>query len=206
MSSTEPRLEAGEYAVLVEQAPILIWRAGTSGLCDYFNQRWLDFTGRSMAQEYGNGWAEGVHPEDLQRCLDIYTDHFNRRALFEMEYRLRRHDGAWRWIFDRGAPMYGPDGAFAGFIGSCTDITDRVETQAALDEALASQIRTLQGLLPLCMFCKKIKNDDGYWEALEHYVREHSDADFSHGLCPDCFPAYMAQIQAEAADSQKNRH
>lgn len=194
----EPRLAAHEYAVLVEQSPILIWRARTDGLCDYFNERWLAFTGRSMAQEFGNGWAEGVHPDDLQRCLDIYLDHFGRRAIFEMEYRLRRHDGAWRWIFDRGVPMYETDGAFAGYIGSCTDITERVEAQQALAEAQAAQIRTLQGLLPLCMFCKKVKNNDGYWEVLETYVREHSDADFSHGLCPECYPNYVARIQAEA--------
>lgn len=198
MPFVEPVLEPSEYAVLVEQAPILIWRAGTDGLCNYFNSRWLAFTGRSMAQESGNGWAEGVHPEDLQRCLDIFLDHLGRRAAFEMEYRLRRHDGAWRWISDRGTPMFGPDGAFGGFIGSCTDITDRVEAQEALAAAQATRIRTLQGLLPICMYCKKIKNDDGYWEVLEKYVRDNSEADFSHGLCPDCFPAYVARLQEEA--------
>ena len=203
MSLTEPRLALEEYAVLVEQSPILIWRAGTDGLCDYFNQRWLEFTGRSMEQEYGNGWAEGVHPEDLQRCLEIYLDHFHRQAIFEMEYRLRRHDGAWRWIFDRGAPMYGADGEFAGFIGSCTDVTERVEAQAALAAAQAAQIRTLHGLLPICMFCKKIKNDQGYWEVLEHYIHEHSEADFSHGLCPDCFPTYLSRMTVEAKTSGK---
>ncbi|NTV76334.1 MAG: PAS domain-containing protein [Holophaga sp.] len=135
---------------------------------------------------------------DLQRCLDIYLDHLGRRAVFEMEYRLRRHDGAWRWISDRGTPMFGPDGAFGGFIGSCTDITDRVEAQEALAAAQATRIRTLQGLLPICMYCKKIKNDDGYWEVLEKYVRDNSEADFSHGLCPDCFPTYVARLQEEA--------
>jgi hypothetical protein len=124
-----------------------------------------------------------------------------------MEYRLRRHDGAWRWIFDRGVPKYEADGQFAGYIGSCTDITERVEAQMALAEAQAAEIRTLQGLLPLCMFCKKVKNDDGYWEVLETYVREHSDADFSHGLCPECYPNYVARIQAEAHayQGEKNR-
>jgi len=198
MSPSELRLSREEYAALVEQAPILIWRANTEGLCDYFNQRWLDFTGRSMDQEYGNGWAEGVHPDDLQRCLDIYLDHFGRRVTFEMEYRLRRHDGAWRWIFDRGTPMFGEGNIFLGYIGSCTDVTDRVEAQAALAEAQAMQIQTLQGLLPICMLCKKIKNDQGYWEVLEQYIRDHSHADFSHGLCPDCFPEYTAQMLREA--------
>jgi PAS domain S-box-containing protein len=192
------RLTADEYAALVEQAPILIWRAGTDGLCDYFNQRWLEFTGRTMAQEAGNGWAEGVHPEDLQRCLEIYLDHFQRRLVFEMEYRLRRHDGVWRWIFDRGVPMHALNGEFAGYIGSCTDVTERVEAQQALAEAQAAQIRTLHGLLPICMICKKIKNDEGYWEGLDHYVRDHSDADFSHGLCPECYPDYVTRMKEEA--------
>jgi len=198
----QPRLKSEEYAVLVEQAPILIWRAGTDGLCNYFNQRWLDFTGRSLEQEFGNGWAEGVHAEDLQPCLDTYLDHFGRHATFEMEYRLRRHDGAWRWIFDRGVPMFDEAGRFAGYIGSCTDVTTRVEAQRALAEAQATQIKTLQGLLPLCMFCKKIKKDDGYWQALEEYIHANSDADFSHGICPDCYPAYTANLQAEVAAYQ----
>ena len=196
------RLAPEEYAVLVEQAPIMIWRAGTDGLCDFFNLRWLEFTGRTMDQEAGNGWAEGVHTEDLQHCLDIYLDHFGRRQVFEMEYRLRRHDGAWRWIFDRGVPIFHPDGEFAGYIGSCTDVTERVEAQAALAEANAQKVRTLQGLLPICMMCKKVKNDRGYWGNLENYIREHSDADFSHGLCPECYPAYMEKNMAEARAMQ----
>jgi PAS domain S-box-containing protein len=192
------RLAPEEYAVLVEQAPILIWRAGPDGLCNYFNLRWLEFTGRSMEQEAGNGWAEGGDPEDLQRCLGIYLDPFERRQEFEMEYRLRRHDGAWRWIFDRGVPVFGADAAFTGYIGSCTDITEGVEARRALAEAQAQKIRTLQGLLPVCMLCKKVRNDRGYWENLEIYIREHSEADFSHGLCPECYPAYVAQNLAAA--------
>jgi len=197
MIEGQPRLTPDEYAALVEQAPIMIWRAGTDGLCDYFNQRWLEFTGRTMAQEYGNGWAEGVHSDDFQACLDTYLHHFGLRQTFEMEYRLRRHDGAWRWIFDRGVPMFGSDGAFAGYIGSCTDVTARVEAQAALAEAQAREIQTLQGLLPLCMFCKKIKKDTGAWENLDQYIHERSGTDFSHGVCPDCYPSYTAQLRAE---------
>jgi PAS domain S-box-containing protein len=186
-----------EYASLVEQAPILVWRAGQDGACDYFNARWYAFTGRTPAQEMGHGWAEGVHPDDLQRCLGIYTDHFGRRAIFEMEYRLRRHDGAWRWIFDRGVPFFDPAGGFLGYIGSCVDVTDRVEAQQALVAAREAQIRALHGLLPICMVCKKIKNDTGYWEVLEQYVRGHADVQFSHGLCPDCYPQYMDRVREE---------
>lgn len=190
-------LTAQDYAVLVEQAPIMIWRAGTDSLCDYFNERWLAFTGRTLAQEQGNGWAEGVHPEDLQRCVDYYLDQFNRHSAFEMEYRLRRHDGAWRWILDCGTPILDEDGTFRGYTGSCIDVTERVEAQETLAKAQAKQIRALQSLLPLCMLCKKTKNDQGYWENLDQYIREHSNTDFSHGLCPECYPTYAKQLKEE---------
>ncbi|MDO8142877.1 MAG: diguanylate cyclase [Candidatus Brocadiales bacterium] len=123
-----------EYMILVEQAPIMIWRSDTTTACDYFNERWLVFTGRTMEQEMENGWAEGVHPDDLDRCLKIYLDTFQKREIFEMEYRLRRHDGQYRWIFDRGVPFKGPDGQFAGYIGSCIDVTEKVEAREYLQK------------------------------------------------------------------------
>jgi len=200
MTPLEPILSYIDYAQIVEQAPILIWRAGTDALCNYFNQRWLNFTGRTLEQEIGNGWAEGVHPEDFQGCLDIYLTHFEARKVFEMEYRLRRHDGAWRWIFDRGVPVFDDDGTFMGYIGSCVDVTERVEAQAALAEEREKKIRTLEGLLPICMVCKKIRNDEGYWEVMEQYIHEHSGADFSHGVCPDCLPAYKESFKGPVPD------
>ncbi|GFE62658.1 PAS domain S-box protein [Geobacter sp. AOG2] len=175
-----------EYRILVERAPIMIWRAGTDGLCNYFNQRWLEFTGRNMAQEQGNGWAEGVHPEDLDRCLEIYLDNFGKRLAFEMEYRLKRHDGVYRWILDRGTPFYLDDGEFGGYIGSCIDTTERVEARAAIRQAQESRITRLEGLLPICANCKNIRDDEGYWHNVESYISAHSGADFSHGICPVC--------------------
>ena len=120
-----------EYRLLVEHSPVLIWRAGLDAKCDYFNETWLAFTGRTLEQEMGDGWAEGVHPEDFDRCVKHYLDHFHRRQAFEMEYRLRRHDGEYRWIFDRGAPYADDSGAFAGFIGSCIDVDERRRAQEA---------------------------------------------------------------------------
>jgi len=179
-------LSLDEYKALVEQSPILIWRADTSAECDYFNDRWLEFTGRTFEQENGNGWAEGVHADDLQRCLKIYLDAFGQRQIFEMEYRLRRHDGVYRWIFDRGVPFFQPDGTFAGYIGSCIDVTDKVEAQEALRQAQLAEVNALRGLLPICASCKSIRDDRGYWTEVEVYVGAHSDAHFSHGLCPTC--------------------
>lgn len=117
------------FRVMADVAPVMIWMAGLDKLCNFFNQPWLDFTGRTMAQEMGNGWAEGVHPGDLNRCLEIYISSFDKHVDFRMEYRLRRRDGEYRWILDTGRPIFGVDGSFNGFIGSCIDITDlkRVE-------------------------------------------------------------------------------
>jgi two-component system CheB/CheR fusion protein len=118
-----------EYRLLVQHSPVMIWRSGLDANCDYFNETWLAFTGRALEQEMGNGWAEGVHADDFDRCVAYYLDHFHRREPFEMEYRLRRHDGVYRWIFDRGVPFADDSGVFAGFIGSCVDVDDRRRAQ-----------------------------------------------------------------------------
>ncbi len=113
------------YLSLFDNFPIPIWRSGINAKCDYFNRAWLDFTGRTMEQELGDGWAEGVHPEDLERCVKTYRDAFVARRPFEMEYRLRRHDGRYGMIIDVGRPISNLDGSFAGYLGCCYDITDR---------------------------------------------------------------------------------
>lgn len=128
-----------EYRLLVEYSPVLIWRAGVDAKCDYFNDTWLQFTGRRLEQEMGDGWTEGVHADDLDRCVKHYLDHFHRRAPFEMEYRLKRHDGVHRWILDRGVPFYDA-GAFAGFIGSCVDVDERRRAQEQREKRDADKI------------------------------------------------------------------
>ena len=175
-----------EYRALLDQAPVMIWRANITSECDYFNDRWLQFRGRTLEQESGNQWAQGVHPDDLDRCLGTYLEAFRHRESFEMQYRLRRYDGAYRWLLDHGSPFFGDRGAFLGFIGSCIDITERVEAQHALDEARERELKDLRGLLPICMLCKKIRDADGIWRQLELYISSHSKTDFTHGLCPTC--------------------
>jgi PAS domain S-box-containing protein len=113
--------------------------SGKDKLCTFFNQRWLDFTGRTMEQELGEGWTAGVHPEDLDRCLGLYSAAFDARVDFAMEYRLRRNDGEYRWIDDRGVPRFDSDGTFCGYIGSCSDITER--------KTFESSMRALTGRL-----------------------------------------------------------
>jgi PAS domain S-box-containing protein len=143
-------LGIAEYRLLVEQAPIMFWRSDHNKKCDYFNLVWLEFRGRTLAQEAGEGWAEGLHPDDRDRCLETWFASFELRRPFEMEYRLLRHDGIYRWIFDRGVPFTRENGVFAGYIGSCIDVTDRVEAQKALYEATQKELSTLRGLLSIC--------------------------------------------------------
>jgi len=110
------------FKIMADAAPVLIWLAGTDARCHYFNQAWLQFTGRTLEQEVGNGWAEGVHADDLDHCLHVYTTAFHAREPFEMEYRLRHHTGTHRWILDRGVPLFAEDGSFDGYIGGCVDV------------------------------------------------------------------------------------
>jgi len=127
------------FRLVANKAPVMIWMAGTDRLCTYVNQPWLEFTGRPLDAALGKAWGEGVHNEDLKRCLETYSQAFNQRQSCEMEYRIRRNDGEYRWILDSGVPRFDPDGTFAGYIGSCLDITDR----KLAEEALASVGRRL---------------------------------------------------------------
>jgi PAS domain S-box-containing protein len=118
---------------LANTVPAMIWTSEEPGrLCTYTNERWLQFTGRSLREQLGSGWAAGVHPEDLERWLEMYTKSFHRREPFQMEYRLRRHDGEYRWVLDQGIPRFNPDKSFAGYIGSAIDVTERKHAEEAL--------------------------------------------------------------------------
>jgi PAS domain S-box-containing protein len=132
------------FRTLADCAPVLLWMSGEDGLCDFFNQGWLKFTGRTAQQELGNGWAEGIHPEDFARSMQTYMEAFVARRPFAMEYRLRRHDGEYRWIFDQGAPRFDGSQRFVGFIGSCVDVTAQHDAHAALgrlNQVLEERVR-----------------------------------------------------------------
>lgn len=128
------------FKVITEAMPVMVWMSGTDKLCTYFNKSWLDFVGRTLEQESGNGWAENVHPDDFERCLQIYASSFDARQPFEMHYRLRHHTGEFRWILDHGVPRYAPDGTFEGYLGGCLDIHEQKEAAEKIKAAfLVSQ-------------------------------------------------------------------
>jgi PAS domain S-box-containing protein len=120
------------FRLVADTAPVLIWMSGPDKKSTFFNEGWLHFTGRSIASQLGDGWAEGVHAEDLPKCMDTYTQAFDRREEFRMEYRLRRHDGEYRWVLDIGVPRFDQERVFVGYIGTCVDLTDRKLAEAAL--------------------------------------------------------------------------
>jgi PAS domain S-box-containing protein len=134
IGETERRESESRFRIVADAAPVLIWMAGVDKLCTFFNKPWLEFTGRSLEQEMGNGWAESVHPDDLQRCLKTYTEAFDARKAFVMQYRLRRKDGEYRWVSDQGVARHNARGSFVGYIGSCVDVTELIRKEEALRE------------------------------------------------------------------------
>lgn len=140
---TETRFQS-----MADMAPVMIWVSDTTKLCTWFNKPWLEFTGRTIERELGNGWTEGVHPDDFEHCLRTYTTAFDAHESFAMEYRLRRHDGEYRWVLDHGTPRFSDDGTFLGYIGSALDVTEqktRARHQHVLYE-LANSVNRAEAL------------------------------------------------------------
>ena len=127
-------LDAEQYRVLLDHGATLVWRSGLDGRRDYFNATWLSYTGRGLDEELGDGWTGGVHADDRDGCLAVCHDHIGRRRPFEIEYRLRRFDGAYRYVLDRGVPYNDGAGACAGFVGSCIDVDERHEMFAGAND------------------------------------------------------------------------
>ncbi len=150
LSSTVDQLRESEqrFRNMADTAPVMIWVSDTDKLRTFFNKTWLTFTGRSTEEEHGAGWSKGVHPDDLERCLGIYTSAFDGRRDFKMDYRLRRADGEYRWVLSSGIPRFAPSGAFAGYIGSTIDITDlkRIQEEALSKQKLETLVSLTRGI------------------------------------------------------------
>ena len=139
-------LSEARTLAIVDQSPVLIWRADASGLCDFFNRTWLDFRGRTTDQEAGEGWLDGIHPDDRDRRRDVSRAAFDRLEPFEIDFRLRHRNGSYRWVSDRAAPFHDTRGLFLGYLGSCLDITTRIEMEERLQEQSRHKSRLMSAL------------------------------------------------------------
>jgi two-component system, LuxR family, sensor kinase FixL len=187
------------FRAMANTAPVMIWMSAPDKLCTFFNKGWLDFTGRPLEQELGNGWAEGVHREDLDGCFEVYVNSFDARQPFTMEYRLRRGDGEYRWVLDYGTPRFAPDGTFLGYIGLAIDITERKEAQERFRLVVEASpngivLVNAQGLIVLV---------NAWVEKLFGYGREELVGQSIELLVPERFrgehPAHRASFHAAPA-------
>lgn len=141
------------FRLMADSATVMIWLAGRNAHREFFNEPWFRFTGRTAKQEGGSGWLETLHPDDRQQCLDTYLKAFRERQAFRMEYRVRTHDGQYRWVLGTGVPRYQPSGRFAGYVGSCVDIHERRETEEALRRSLEDLKRSNEELEQFAYLC-----------------------------------------------------
>jgi PAS domain S-box-containing protein len=211
--TTRRNLEAAQaeserqFRQMADAAPVLIWVCDTEGQRSFFNRTWYAFTGRTSVQELGHGWLEGVHPDDAFAVRASTARALADRVPLAREYRLRHAGTPWRWVLERANPRFDASGHFAGFIGSCIDITDRKRIETEREELVdqlqhaLTDVKTLRGLVPICAWCRKVRNDQGYWGVIEEFLRDHSEAEISHGVCPDCmekhFPEEAAVMRSE---------
>jgi two-component system sensor kinase FixL len=174
------------FRTMADTAPVMIWMSGLDKLCTFFNKGWLDFTGRRVEQELGHGWVEGIHPDDLDRCLEVYVNFFNARQEFTMEYRLRRFDGEYCWVLDHGVPRFAPDGTFLGYIGTAIDISEHKRAEQTLEKERAF-LRQVIDIDPNFIFAKDREGRftlvnqavaDAYGTTVEDLIGK-TDADFN---------------------------
>lgn len=177
------------YRTLADSGQALIWTSGADRLRTYVNKTWLEFTGRTLRQELGDGWTQGVHPDDLPACVDTYLLAFERREKFGMEYRLRRNDGEYRWIQDVGSPRYDSNGAFTGYIGHCLDITERRLAEDRTRKALEDKETLLRELfhrtrnnMQVIMAILSFEADVAKSELVDKVVRETNERIMSMSL------------------------
>jgi len=196
----EEALRASEekFRILADTAPVMVWVSGADKLRAFFNKPWLEFTGRAMEEELGYGWAEGVHQEDYDCCLETFNASCDAREPFKMEYRLRRHDGEYRWILDHGVPRYSPGGDFLGCVGSCIDITERKQVEAREREQLALE----QAARATAEAANRSK--DEFLTMLSHELRSPLNAVLGYTRMLRCGPVDRDAINKVAAIVERN--
>ncbi|OQW33622.1 MAG: hypothetical protein A4E19_04360 [Nitrospira sp. SG-bin1] len=197
------------FRVIADTAPVLIWMSGLDKRCTYFNRGWLDYTGRTMEQELGDGWVAGVHPDDVDRCRSVYAEAFDRREPFTMEYRLRKAGGDYGWIHDSGVPRRLADGTFAGYLGACIDVTARKiaeehlqRTRFAMDQA----VDAVYWIDPQA----RILYTNGAASAMLGYTADEflrlTVHDLNPDFPPDVWPEWWAQMRERKVMSLESVH
>ena len=196
------RESESRFRTMADTAPTLIWMSGLDTLGIYVNQVWLDYTGRTMEQELGKGWTDGVHQEDVDRCRKTYVEAFERREPFQMEYRLRKADGQYGWVFDKGVPRHFPSGEFAGYIGTCIDMTERKWAEAALQASDTFTRAVLNSLsVHVCVLDKEgviVTTNDAWKE----FAKRHVDSAFIFGEVGDNYFDYCRRTVAGTVTGQ----
>ena len=161
------------FRLMADAAPVMIWEAGPDARCTFFNKPWLEYTGRNLDQELGDGWTQGVHPDDVEHCKDTYLSAVRERRQFAMEYRLRRADGGYGWIADAGVPRFAPSGELLGYIGTCFDITERNRLREELQQANELLVqRVAERTAELSDAIEKLKNEINERRSVQNELRE----------------------------------
>ncbi|MEH1922795.1 PAS domain S-box protein [Nostoc sp.] len=190
------------FRQMADTAPVLIWMAGLDKACQYFNKTWLEFTGKTLEEEVGDGWAQRVHPDDLQDCLDTYINAFDARQHFQMEYRLERFDGKYRWILDTGTPRFTREGEFLGYIGSCVDISD-VYDEFCLRKQVEQALRQNEERLSLALEAARMGNWD--WNITTGEIHWSANLEKLFGMVPGTFDGqyetFMTTIHPDDRES-----
>ncbi len=153
---------------IANSLPALIWMSGPDKLHHFFNKSWLDFTGRTLEEETGSGWQAGIHPEDLDAYIKAYHSAFDKQEPFHIEYRLRRYDGIYRWMFDKGTPHFNTNNIFLGYTGGCMDIHAQKEFSRELEKQVYNRTRELQQINE-----ELIKSEERYHRMVEE-VEEYA--------------------------------
>jgi PAS domain S-box-containing protein len=184
-------------AYILEGTNVGTWEWNVQTGETIFNERWAEIIGYSLEEIKPlsiETWKKFSHPDDMKVSNDLLERHFKKESpYYECEVRMRHRDGSWVWVLDRGkVATWTQDGKPLIMSGTHQDITNRKRAEEELEKERSrlrkalDEVRTLRGILPICSNCKKIRDDKGYWNQIESYIRDHSEADFSHSLCPEC--------------------
>lgn len=196
------RQTLNQLETVANASPALFWTSGTDQRADWFNGTWLTFTGRTLEQEIGEGWLEGTHPEDRDRCLDTHLAAFQARTPFSMEYRLRHHSGEYRWLLEQGRPRHDADNRFIGYIGSCLDLTELRQAEATARER-GAMLEQMFDVLQDMLFVVDEQERFVHFQAGQRHLLYAAPEEFLGRTLGDVMPADIVKMLREAMASAR---